>query len=171
MAAKETLPPHAAAMYSPVPEVALIDMAKRQKRLAELEGDRNKAANAVVKYWPRASTMAPLPKRQEGGNMNEKRSKELRERLGTAYQMMEGVLQPDEERLPLCADCADWDKVPLALAGCATAVWTLFQRRQIREAVRLMREMAESLYALGYQRGRREAQRPLPQFVLAEESR
>lgn len=103
--------------------------------------------------------------------MNEESSKELRERLGPAYQMMEGVLQPDEERLPLCADCADWDRVPLALAGCAMAVWTLFQSRHIREAVRLMREMAESLYALGYQRGQREAQRPLLQFVLAEESR
>jgi len=103
--------------------------------------------------------------------MNKQGNARLREPPNTAYDMMEAVLQPDEERLPLCTDCADWDRIPQALAGCAIAVLTLVQRHQVREAVQLMRTMAESLYSLGYQRGTREAQRPALQLVLAEEER
>lgn len=103
--------------------------------------------------------------------MSEVREKRRAEPLAAAYGMMEGVMRPEEERHPLCRDCADWDSIPQALVGCAIAVMTLVQRRRLREAVQLMRAMAESLYALGYQRGQREAQQPRLQLVLAEEGR
>jgi hypothetical protein len=103
--------------------------------------------------------------------MNELRTGELRQPPGAAYEMMEAVLQPDEERVPLCRDCADWDMIPQALAGCAITILALVQDGRAGEAVRLMRTMAESLYALGYQRGRREARRPTLQLVLAEGER
>jgi hypothetical protein len=103
--------------------------------------------------------------------MNELNKDEVRKQLDAAYAMMEHILQPDDERLPLCADCADWERIPQALVGCAIAALTLVQNNQAQEAVQLMRTMAESLYALGYQRGQREAQQPVLQFVLAEEQR
>ena len=103
--------------------------------------------------------------------MSELNKEALRQQLGAAYEMMEGILQSDEERLPLCRDCSDWDSIPRSLVGCAITVLTLVQQHQAREAVRLMRAMAESLYTLGYQRGQREAQRPALQLVLAEEER
>lgn len=103
--------------------------------------------------------------------MSELSEEKLLEQSGAAYEMMEGILLPDDERLPLCRDCADWDKIPSALAACAITVWSLLQHHQVRGAIGLMRRMAESLYALGYQRGQREARRPALQLVLAEAER
>jgi len=103
--------------------------------------------------------------------MSKLNKERLREAPDTAYEMMEAVLQPEEERLPLCRDCADWDNIPQALVGCTIAVLRLMQDHQASEAVQLIRTMAESLYALGYQRGRREIERPVLQLVLAEVER
>ncbi|UCC76977.1 MAG: hypothetical protein JSW37_01035 [Anaerolineales bacterium] len=96
-------------------------------------------------------------------------SDELRYRMGPACEMMQELLLPDEERLPLCSDCDDWDKIPAAMAACAFTVLHLIQRDDAAAAVHLIRTMAESLYTLGYRRGQREARQRL-QFTLAEDT-
>ena len=59
---------------------------------------------------------------------------------------------PDSRRIPLIADCEDWEHILDLLAGGLLAVDVL----GLDDGAKVIRVIAEVVYAMGYERGRAE---------------
>jgi hypothetical protein len=72
---------------------------------------------------------------------------------------------PDAIRHPIVADSADWDRIGDALQGWHSSILVLPD--EVR-ACQTLRVLAEIIYIMGYERGKREA--VIPQFVVYDEN-